>query len=137
MTDKPKDKKKKKKVGIKPFEFTDEILSEIEEMAGKGLTQEQIAYNIGMHPTTLSEKKYKVEKLEEAIKRGKASAIRKMSNSLFDKGTEGKDTTAMIFWLCNRAKDQWKNVNKVDDDNKNSQDELIAAIHALIGKMPG
>ena len=45
------------KRGKKPFNFDIEVLEKIEVLASRGLAQQDIAYCIGIHPTTLSEKK--------------------------------------------------------------------------------
>ena len=50
--------KKMAKRGKKPFNFDVEVLEKIEILAWRGLAQQDIAYCIGIHPTTLSEKKY-------------------------------------------------------------------------------
>ena len=49
------------KRGKKPFNFDVEVLEKIEILASRGLAQQDIAYRIGIHPTTLSEKKYENE----------------------------------------------------------------------------
>ena len=63
--------KKMAKRGKKPFNFDSEVLEKIEVLASRGLAQQDIAYCIGINPTTLSEKKYENEQLQEALKRGK------------------------------------------------------------------
>ena len=62
---------KGRKRGPKAFEFTEEVYQKIEELAGQGLNERDIAYCIGMHPTTFSEKKYKLEKLHYVGVEGK------------------------------------------------------------------
>ena len=63
------------KRGKKPFIFDSEVLEKIEVLASRGLAQQDIAYCIGIHPTTLSEKKYVNEQLQEALIRGKLGEI--------------------------------------------------------------
>ena len=63
-----------------------------EEMAGYGLPHEQIGGIIGIDDKTLR-KHYKPE-----LMRGKASASLAVAKSLFQKATEDRDTTAMIWW---------------------------------------
>jgi len=45
--------------------------------------------------------------LAEAIKKGKHKGLAVITNALFDKA-KGGDTTAQIFYLKNRAPDEWK-----------------------------
>ena len=63
-----------------------------EEMAGYGLPHEQIGGIIGIDDKTLR-KHYKAE-----LMKGKESASLAVAKSLFQKATEDRDTTAMIWW---------------------------------------
>jgi hypothetical protein len=65
---------------------------QIEEMAGYGLPHEQIGAIIGIDDKTLR-KYYRAD-----LDRGKATANAAVAKSLFQKATEDKDTTAMIWW---------------------------------------
>lgn len=71
---------------------TQKSRNQAEEMAGYGLPHEQIASIIGMDDKTLR-KYYRTE-----LDRGKACANAAVAKSLFQKATEDKDTTAMIWW---------------------------------------
>ena len=106
------------------------------EYASQGLTQKQIAQNLGINEATLYDWLKKYPKLSEAIKKGKEAAIEKVENALFKRAigydyqevkvyrTTRKDgtvyerqeivkkhmppdTTAIIFFLKNRAPDRW------------------------------
>lgn len=89
------------------FEFTEELLKKIESLAAQGLTQEQIAHVIDLHPNTLSSKKKEVPELAEAIKKGRAKGVATITNSLFTKAKSG-DNVSMIFFLKNRDPENWK-----------------------------
>lgn len=80
-------------------------VKKIEEMAGKGLSQEQIAASLGISPGTLASQKKKFEDVEKAILIGRAKGIHQIANSLFLSAIEG-NTTAQIFFLKTRA--GWK-----------------------------
>jgi DNA-binding CsgD family transcriptional regulator len=80
--------------------------NKIEELASYGLTQEQIAHNIGIHPSTLSKHKGSNCQLSEAIKRGAAIGIKQIANALFQSAMNG-NVTAQIFFLKNRAPAEW------------------------------
>lgn len=123
----------------------------LEGWARDGLTDEQIAKNMGIVPSTFYEWKKKSKEFSETLKKGKEVVDFEVENALLKKALgytitikEEKldkygdvhtlkkdvhvpgDTTAMIFWLKNRKKAQWREkveVVKTDDDlqkiNKN------------------
>jgi transposase-like protein len=75
--------------------------------ARDGLTDEQIAHNMGISTTTLYEWKKKYAEIADTLKKTKEVVDRKVENALFKKAIEG-DTTAMIFWLKNRRPNDWR-----------------------------
>ena len=110
-----------------------EGLLKIEGWARYGLTDEQIAHNMGISPSTLYEWKNAYSEFSESLKRGKEVVDRQVENALlkralgyeyeeisekFEGGvlTERKvtkkqvvpDTTAQIFWLKNRKPSDWR-----------------------------
>lgn len=119
----------------------------LEGWARDGLTDEQIAKNMGIAPSTFYEWKKKSKEFSETLKKGKEVVDFEVENALLKRalGYEyeeetyengilikkvkkqvAPDTTAMIFWLKNRKKEQWREkveVVKTDDDlqkiNKN------------------
>lgn len=78
-----------------------------EGWARDGLTDEQIAHNIGISKSTLYEWKNKFSDFSEALKRSKDVADYEVENALFKKAKMG-DTTAQIFWLKNRRPEKWR-----------------------------
>ncbi|MFC6324030.1 helix-turn-helix domain-containing protein [Companilactobacillus baiquanensis] len=62
---------------------TPEGLLEIEGWARDGLTDEQIAHNIGIVPSTLYEWKKKKSEISESLKKGKSVVDREVENALF------------------------------------------------------
>lgn len=111
--------------------LTDEGLLLLESWARDGLTDEQIAHNMGIGSTTLYDYKNKFPKISEALKRGKEIVDIQVENALLkralgyevaeikvetasngDKKTVKiikhivPDTTAQIFWLKNRKPDK-------------------------------
>ena len=109
--------------------LTEEGLLLIEGWARDGLTNEQIAGNIGITAKTLYEWQNKYSKFREALKRGKEVVDRMVENALLkaalgyeyeeevidNKGRkhtvkkyEKPNTTALIFWLKNRKPEQWR-----------------------------
>ena len=100
------------KRGKKPFNFDVKVLEKIEILALRGLAQQDIAYYIGIHPTTLSEKKYENEQLQEALKRGKAKGLAQITNALFEQALAGS-TGAACFYLKNRDSENWTDTQSI------------------------
>ena len=115
----------------------------LEGWAREGLTDEQIAKNIGINRTTLYDWKKKETNIADALKKGKEVIDFEVENALlkralgyeyeeetYENGILTKkvkkqvapDTTAQIFWLKNRRKEQWREkveVVKTDEDLQN------------------
>ncbi|MGF2089691.1 helix-turn-helix domain-containing protein [Enterococcus casseliflavus] len=119
--------------------LTEEGLLKLEGWARDGLTDEQIAKNIGIQRPTLYDWKKKYSDISDALKRGKEVVDRQVENALFKRaiGYEYKevtkelteagivvtkivtkqqapDTTAQIFWLKNRKPDEWRDKKETE-----------------------
>ena len=126
----------------------------LEGWARDGLTDEQIAGNIGINPATLYKWIDKYGEIGKAIKKGKAPVDIQVENAMLKRAmgydyeeviTEvydnGKkhirkvkkhmpgDVTAMIFWLKNRKPDKWRDKPEMKEDS----DTLKAAKQLLEG----
>lgn len=126
-------------MALSRWEEVKEKLTLIEAWCRDGLTEEQIASNLGIAMSTLS--KYKVEHSEvvEALKRGKEVIDFQVENQLLkramgydyeevktavdDLGRETvtttvkhvvPDTTAQIFWLKNRKPKEWRDKQDIE-----------------------
>lgn len=113
--------------------LTEEGLIKIEGWARDGLTDEQIAQNIGIKRPTLYDWKNKYSDISDALKRGKEVVDRQVENALLKSATGYEYTevteeltengmeitkkvtkqvapnpTAAIFWLKNRKPDEWR-----------------------------
>ena len=84
-----------------------ENLLRIQGWAMDGLTNEDIAHNMGIAAKTLWEWKCKYSSLSNALKVSKDIADRQIENALFKAAKEG-NITAQIFWLKNRKPDKWR-----------------------------
>ena len=131
--------------------LTPEGLLKIEGWARDGLTDEQIAANIGIGYSTLQTWKSKYQDIQDSLKKGKEVVDRQVENALLKRalgyqydeitledGIETKrvtkevipDTTAQIFWLKNRKPDQWRDKQNLElsgtlETEKTKLDDLI------------
>lgn len=130
-------------------------LTLLEGWARNGLTDEQIAHNMGIRRETLYEYKKKYPNIANALKKGKEVVDIEVENALLKKAlgytitiNEQKvdkdgyvhnlqkdvhippDTTAQIFWLKNRRKQQWRDKVEVETntDELNKVKELLEKI---------
>jgi hypothetical protein len=90
-----------------------EGLLKMEGWARDGLTDEQIAENIGITAATLYEWKKRFSDISEALKKGKEVVDFEVENALFKNAING-DTTAQIFWLKNRRPDKWRDKQNIE-----------------------
>lgn len=115
--------------------LTPEGLLLIEGWARDGLTDEQIAGNIGISVSTLYEWKKKFVEFSEALKRGKEVVDRQVENALLRSALgfeyeeevatprgevvtvrkyEKPNTTAQIFWLKNRKPNEYREKQNIE-----------------------
>lgn len=97
-------------------------LTLIRGWARDGLTDEEIARNIGISRSTLYEWKKKYPDLSNTLKEGKDYADYEIENALFNAAKAG-NVTAMIFWLKNRRPSKWR--EKVEDSMNASEDSVV------------
>ena len=126
--------------------ITKEGLIKIEGWAKDGLTDKQIAHNMGITQQTLNKWKKKYSSLFESLKRGKEVVDREVENALYKRalgyeyeekifeGDELKrvvkkqmppDPTSMIFWLKNRKPTEWRDKHEVDNNIKTNGFKII------------
>ena len=105
--------KSKNPVGRPKFEVTEEVLQEVEELAGQGLTVNQIATCLGVSPATIYNKQAQYLEFLETIKKGKAVGLSKVTNALFENATVNKDNVAIIYYLNNRDRENWSNKHEI------------------------
>lgn len=134
--------------------LTPEGLLKIEGWARDGLTDEQIAKNIGISRSTLNVWKDRYSDISDALKKGKDVIDRQVENALLrralgyeyeevkEKFEDGEitertvtkkevvpDTTAQIFWLKNRKPDKWRDKPAYEDTSE--LDKLDAILKGL------
>lgn len=91
----------------RPTKLTPEIIKQARMLAGLGTTLERMAAFFGVNNETVILWK-KNKDFSDALKKGAEELVAEVAKSLFLKATKGNDTTAMIFFLKNRAPDLWK-----------------------------
>jgi|TARA_Y100000015_G_scaffold42647_1_gene50573 IS30 family transposase len=123
--------KSKQKTGRKRITFTDEDYLNITKWAGLGLSETQIADNLGVGISTITRNKKRNERFEQALKKGRSKAIEQVTNALFNNAVHDNNTTAQIFYLKNRDATNWSDRQEVNHnlDLKsiltNAKDRLI------------
>ena len=86
-----------------------------------GLTDEQIAQNIGIRRETLYTWKKRFPNINNALKRGREQSNYIIESKLFQTALSG-NTTAMIFWLKNNWRDKYN-----DSQLSKEERELVLA----------
>ena len=82
-------------------------LTRLEGWARDGLTEQQIAHNMGCGLSTLKEWKNKFPAIATALKKGKEVVDYEVENALLKAAMEG-NVTAQIYWLKNRKPRKWR-----------------------------
>ena len=137
--------------------LTDDGLMQIQGWARDGLTEQQIAHNMGIGLTTLKDWKNKFPSILTAIKKGKAPVDLEVENALLKRALgydyeeviteieemgEGRqkkhvrklkkhmapDVTAQIFWLKNRRPGRWRDKIEAAPEQGN---ELLQSLFDL------
>lgn len=141
--------------------LTADGLTRITGWARDGLTDEQIAHNMGISRSTLKEWKAKYPDISAALKENKEIVDRLVENALLKRAlgyeyyeiteeltkTEdgslamretkkvrkqvAPDTTAQIFWLKNRKPDDWR------DKPEPTQDQALQVAVEILGDIGG
>ena len=88
-------------------------LIRIQGWARDGLTEEQIAHNMDISTVTLWEWKKKYLNIVNVLKVNKDIADRQVENALHKSALEG-NVTAMIFWLKNRKRVEWRDKQEIE-----------------------
>ena len=111
--------------------LTPEGLLLLEGWARDGLSEEQIAKNMGINAVTLYRWKEKYCKICNALKKGKDVVDFEVENALLNSALDG-NTTAQIFWLKNRRPDKWRDKQKEEADTAalDKLDDILREIKA-------
>jgi len=91
-----------------------------------GLTDEQIADNIGVSHRTFERWKSEHSQIRQVIKRGKEHANYAVENALLKKALSG-NTTAMIFWLKNNYREKYSDSQKTPLEEQLTKEQIRRA----------
>ena len=97
--------------------LTEEGLIRVRGWARDGLTDEQIAHNMGINYSTLRLWKDKYPALLAVLKEGKDVVDRAVENALYEAALKG-NITAQIFWLKNRKPKDWREKPPEDAEDR-------------------
>ena len=126
-----------------------------------GLTDEQIAHNMGISRSTLNEWKKKYPDISDTLKKGKDVVDIQVENALLKRALGYKykettkeltksgfmmvtkevikevvpDTTAQIFWLKNRRPDKWRDKPVAVESDVYEDDGLLSALDAQVDEI--
>ena len=125
----------------------------LEAWARDGLTDEQIAHNMGIRRSTLADWKNKFPDISDALKKGKEVVDVEVENALLKRAKgfaylEEKQETdafghktvtktikqvapdvgAAVFWLKNRKPAQWRDNPTYVDDNTGQLEQLLKGL---------
>lgn len=140
---------------------TKEGLTLIGGWARDGLTDEQIAHNMGISRSTLNEWKKKYPDISDTLKKGKDVVDIQVENALLKRALGYKykettkeltksgfmmvtkevikevvpDTTAQIFWLKNRRPDKWRDKPVAVESDVYEDDGLLTALDAQVDEI--
>lgn len=109
--------------------ITPDGLTLLQGWAREGLTDEQLAHNIGINPDTLYAWKKKYPEISEALKKGKDVVDFEVENAMLKSALEG-NVTAQIYWLKNRKAIQWRD-NQPSATNESALSRLDNIIDAV------
>lgn len=101
----------------------------LEGWARDGLTDEQIAKNMGISVKTLYRWQEQYSQICQSLKKGKEVVDYEVENALLSSALEG-NTTAQIFWLKNRRPDKWRDKQKEETD-KTTLDKLDSILKEI------
>ena len=105
--------------GRPPHEPTEETRRRVRALSGYGVRHEIICHDIQVSIATLY--KYYREDLDT----GDSQAQGIIGQSMFDRGTKDKDTTALI-WLT-KTRMGWKDISRVEQDHTSSDGTMTPA----------
>jgi hypothetical protein len=145
----------------RPTNFDEAYIAQAEKLCLLGATDDEMADFFGVHRATIYRWKLDHPEFCDAIKSGKAAADERVERSLYQKATgydfteeqaikiktaqhveevkvvevtrhSPADTTAAIFWLKNRRKDEWRDKQEVEQKTTlEASDPLVSLLQTI------
>ena len=113
--------------------LTEDKLTLLEGWARDGLTNEQIAHNIGINVKTLYDWKNKHSKFCNVLKKSREVVDYEVENALLKNAMSG-NVVAQIFWLKNRKQERWKEKVEPQENEEaiNNASEILVKIRKTV-----
>ena len=109
----PHKKDKPKKAKRRPTKFTATRRAKFLLSLGRGASIESAAAAVGVNKSTIYETKKEDTEFAAAVDQARLTAVKVIEGALWRKARSG-NTTAQIFYLCNRRPEDWKHVNRIE-----------------------
>lgn len=119
--------------GGRPTKYEAEFAEQARKLSLLGATDEELADFFDVNVATLNRWKKSHPEFCASIKEGKRVADAEVAHSLYQRALNG-DTTAAIFWLKNRRKQNWRDKQEIDHG---VTDELAEVMKAIDGRTRG
>lgn len=119
--------------GGRPTKYEAEFAEQALKLSLLGATDEELADFFDVNVATLNRWKKSHPEFCASIKEGKRVADAEVAHSLYQRALNG-DTTAAIFWLKNRRKQNWRDKQEIDHG---VTDELAEVMKAIDGRTRG
>jgi len=115
--------------GGRPTKYKrEEMCAAVARSVHSGATWEAIAQECGAGVRTVITWAEKHPEFRQAVKEAKDAVDRTVEVSLLAaaRGQKRIDTTAAIFWLCNRQPDRWRHVQRIEHTGEGGGPVTIA-----------
>jgi len=106
----------KKHAGGRPTKYKPEFNKQVYKLCLLGATDSEIAVFFCISESTLNNWKIDYPEFLESLRAGKDSADCAVAESLYQTAISG-NTTAQIFWLKNRRRNEWRDKQEIDHTN--------------------
>lgn len=141
----------------RPTDYNSDFIEQAEKLCMLGATDDEIADFFGVHRATIYRWKIEYPEFCDAIKTAKEIADERVERSLYQKATgynykeeqafklkkgqyeeevevvdvekhQPADTTAAIFWLKNRRKNEWRDKHEIDHQSSDGSMKPVSQI---------
>lgn len=100
----------------KPYKFNDKKREQFVKFLREGYTITAASKAMGITRQTYYEAASKIPEFAAEVHQARDQVTEIIEDSLYKQALDG-NTTATIFWLCNRAPHRWRHVQKIEVDN--------------------